>query len=106
MTGPGRRAGEMQQQHGGTRRRGRWAAVGLGVVVGAIAVGAVGPRLTSSNPTPGSPTGGALVVGEHSAAGTRNVDALNAAIASMQRLRGEHAGFSRADAEAEAGLDR
>jgi len=80
--------------------------VGLGVVVGAIAVGAVGPRVTTSNPAPGSPTRGAVVVGEHSAAGTRNVDALNAAIASMQRLHGEHAGLWRAEAQAEDALDR
>ena len=95
----------MQGEHGRTMRRARWTAVGLGLVVGAVAVGAVGPRVAGSHPVPGSPTGGAPVVGEHSAAGNRNVDALNEAIASMQRLRGEHAGLSRAENEAGAALD-
>jgi hypothetical protein len=96
----------MQQQHVGTRRRAPWLAVGLAVVVGAIAVGAVSPRGSGSHPIPGSPTGGAPMVGEHSGAGARNVDGLNAAIASMQRLRGEHAGLSPAEYETGAALDR
>jgi hypothetical protein len=96
----------MQGEHGGTIRTARWTAVALGLVVGAVAVGAVGPRVADSRPVPGSPTGGAPVVGEHSAAGSRDVDALNEAIASMQRLRGEHAGVSRAAYEAGAALDR
>jgi hypothetical protein len=42
----------------------------------------------------------AALIGEHSAVGERQVDALNAAIDSMQQARGEHAGLSRADYEA------
>jgi hypothetical protein len=95
----------MNEQQGRAMRRAPWAAVGLGVVVAAIAVGAVGPR-AGSNAVPGSPTRGAPIVGEHSAAGSRNVDALNVAIASMQRLRGEHAGLSRAEYEAGSAVDR
>jgi hypothetical protein len=86
-------------------RRARWTALGLGLVVGVVAVGAIGPTVAGSRPVPGSPAGGAPIVGEHSAAGNRNVESLNEAIASMQRLRGEHAGLSRADYEAGSVLD-
>ena len=47
----------------------------------------------------------AALVGEHSATGERAVDALNAAIASAQQLRGEHAGLTRAEYAAAAALD-
>ena len=47
----------------------------------------------------------AALVGEHSAGGERSVDALNASIASMQGLRGEHAGLSREAYAAAATLD-
>jgi hypothetical protein len=62
--------------------------------------------LPSGQPTIGA-TGspGFVLIGEHSALGERRVDELNAAIVSMQRARGEHAGLSRAEYEAGAPLD-
>ena len=48
---------------------------------------------------------GPNLIGEHSALGASRVVALNAAIMSMQRARGEHAGLSRTDYEAGAGRD-
>ena len=66
--------------------------VPIAIVLGAIGLVA-GP---ASNGTLGETvTPVAALVGEHSAGGERAVDALNASIASMQGLRGEHAGLSQ-----------
>jgi hypothetical protein len=67
------------------------------VVVIAVPVGGPASGVTGSS--------GPALIGEHSALGERRVDELNAAIASMQRAKGEHAGLSRTDYEAEASLD-
>jgi hypothetical protein len=69
-------------------------------VAGLLAIGAgnvPGPR-TAMRPIPAA-------IGEHSALGELLVAGLNAAIASLQTLRGEHAGLTREDYEAGAGLD-
>jgi len=76
----------------------------LGLAAAAASAGLVPPRAVRV-PTMGSPTGDAPIVGEHSGAGERRVDELNRAISSMQHLRGEHAGLSRADYARADGLD-
>jgi len=82
----------------------RWAAVVLGLAAAGVSAGLVPAHEDPRTPR-GSPTGDAPIYGEHSAAGDRRVDALNAAMASMQRLRGEHAGLSTADYARAALLD-
>jgi hypothetical protein len=78
----------------------RWAAVVLGLAAAGVSAGLVPARDDPRMPR-GSPTGGAPLYGEHSAAGERRVDALNRALGSMERLRGEHARQSKADYLAE-----
>ncbi len=76
--------------------------VPLAIVLGAIALVAA----PASHGTRGETvTPAAALVGEHSAAGERAVDSLNASIASMQQLRGEHAGLSREEYAAADTLD-
>ena len=67
----------------------------IGLVAGPASHGTLGETVTPV----------AALVGEHSAGGERSVDALNASIASMQGLRGEHAGLSREAYAAAATLD-
>jgi hypothetical protein len=67
---------------------------GLLAVAAAVAVITLPAGQQTSGGTGAS---GTALVGEHSALGGRQVDALNAAIASMGRATGEHAGLSRAD---------
>jgi hypothetical protein len=50
------------------------------------------------------PIGGSLI-GEHSASGERQVDAVNAFLRASQVVKGEHAGLSLTEYEAGASLD-
>ncbi len=87
-----------------SRRRLAGALIALPVAVLLAAVVVV--ALPAGQPINGATRAvGPALIGEHSALGERRVDELNAAIASMQRARGEHAGLSRADYEAGAGRD-
>lgn len=73
-------------------------ALPIAVLLGAVVVIAL-PAGQRTNGQTGAFT--VALIGEHSALGDRQVDRLNAAIASMGRARGEHAGMSRTDIEAE-----
>ncbi len=87
----------------GWRRAGlgsrRAAGIAAAVVIATIAVVAS----PATQPTHGGQVATTpLLVGEHSALGPRQVEAINRAIASMQQLRGEHAGIAIAEYEAES----
>ena len=93
--------------HTGSKRRfvakDLFVVVPLAIALGAIALVA-GPASHGTRGETVTPV--AALVGEHSAGGERAVSALNAAIASTQQLRGEHAGLSKAEYVAAANLDR
>jgi hypothetical protein len=87
------------------RRSGRLGALAAAIVLtgaGLLVLGAAG---TPARTGIGSHAISATAIGEHSALGARRVEELNAAIAAMQRLRGEHAGLTKAEYLAAAALD-
>ncbi len=87
-----------------TSRQGRIAIAVVAIpIAGLLAGGAV--LTQSGEPSQHSAKVGPQLIGEHSALGERRVDDLNATLASMGRVRGEHAGLSRTDYEAGAVLD-
>jgi hypothetical protein len=95
------------EQHQGdrTKRRRQGRALALLAVAGIVTAGAaaVATRPTGSEGSFG-PVTAAPLIGEHSALGPKLVDDLNATIAAMGHLRGEHAGLSQAEYKALAGL--
>lgn len=85
---------------GGFRR-----AAELGIAV-LLALGAV-VLLPNDPPVQGGSTSVTpLLIGEHSALGPRLVNDRNKAIASMQQIRGEHAGITRDQYRAESAVVR
>jgi hypothetical protein len=97
----------VQEKHG-AGKLGGWAARPGGriaaVLVAAVALAAAALlALPSAPPTQGvAVTAEPVLIGEHSALGPRLVEARNQALDSIPYPRGEHAGISRADNEAES----
>jgi hypothetical protein len=82
-------------------RRSALVALAIAALVAAVALSAQAAGQETAVVPAWSPD----LVGEHSALGERRVDDLNAVIGSSSRVRGEHAGLSRADYEADSALD-
>jgi hypothetical protein len=69
-----------------------------------VTAGAIAAHPSASASASG-PVTDAPLIGEHSALGAQRVDSLNATIAAMGAVRGEHAGLSSAEYQAGAALD-
>jgi hypothetical protein len=81
----------------------RAVTAGIAVLLALVAVAIV----PSAQPAQGGGRPAApLLIGEHSALGPQLVTDRNRSIASMQQIKGEHAGISLADYQAESSLIR